>query len=109
MNKLIQEAMEVVDLLNDEFFAATGSEDVLPFAFVYATYFFGIEYISNSNIIWDNCDYDTRKVIKEDEDVFEPLINCVRRELKAYHDKIEPFIKYSNKGMKKNGKKSKSN
>lgn len=95
--KEIKECMDVVDILNNEFYDKTKNEEVLPFAFLYATHFYGITYFQDSNFVWSSED-DTRKYVYNEEtreDEFqEPLIDAVRRTVEEYNNKtLYPLCK----------------
>jgi hypothetical protein len=98
----IKDCMDVVDILNNEFYDKTKNEELLPFAFLYATHFYGITYFQDSNFVWSSED-DTRicrynEETGEDED-YEPLIDAVRRSVEEYNNKtLYPLCK---KGRKK--------
>jgi hypothetical protein len=88
--ELIEEAKLVVDVLNDEWYEKTQDETKLPFAFIYASHWMGIEFLEQA--IWDNQDYDRNLTNgDEDDDEYESIMSCVRRRVTELQELIAKF------------------
>lgn len=105
MNKLIEESINAIDTLNQDYYKSTKDENNIPFTLLYCGGY--IDYLCikfDNEVLWDNQDFDreSHEIYDEDDnyigDEFEPIIDCVIRRFKEYQ-KLITKVKF--KGIKK--------
>lgn len=83
---IVEEAMEAVDTLNEEYYNQTADEERTPFSFIYAGWWMCIKYLDEC--IWAN-DSDERDYVGNGE--YEPLLDCLKRRVRNIHCVLSKF------------------